>query len=115
MRKDKQALKVRLLAKFEQQLDKVLARLDEDAAIELDEIEAIALKTRAEVGQELTQVLAETQTRAPSHRPVCPQCQQEVGYKGQKRKLIRTLSGEIEIKRPYYYCNRCRKGLFPPG
>lgn len=115
MRKDKQAIKVRLLAKFEQQLDEVLARLDEKAALDLDEIEEIALKTRAEMGQELTQALAETQTRAPIHSPVCPQCQQAMPYKGRKRKLIRTLSGEIEIKRPYYYCKGCRKGLFPPG
>jgi hypothetical protein len=115
MRKDKQALRVRLVAKFEQQLDEVLARLDENAALDLDEIEEIALKARAEMGQELTQALAQTQTQAPIHSPVCPQCQQATRYKGQKSKHIRTLSGEIEIKRPYYWCNRCRKGFFPPG
>lgn len=115
MRKDKQAVKVRLLAKFEQQLDEVLARLDEDAALDLDEIEEIALKTGAEVGRELTQALAQTQSRAPINSPICPQCQQEMRYKGQKSKIIRSLSGEIEIKRPYYWCNRCGKGLFPPG
>lgn len=115
MRRNKQALKERLLAQYEQQLDDVLARLDEDAALDLDEIEAIALKTRAEVGQELTQALAETQTGAPVEAPACPNCQAAMVYKGQKRKVIRTLSGEITIERPYYYCPTCRKGLFPPG
>lgn len=115
MRKDKQALKVRLVAKLEQQLDEVLARLDEDEPLDLDEIEEIALKTRAEVGRELTQALAETQTAAPLNSPLCPQCQQEMRYKGQKSKVIRSLSGEIEIKRPYYWCSQCREGLFPPG
>ena len=115
MRKDNQALKDRLLTKFEQQLDEVLARLDEDTPLDLDEIEEIGLKTRAEVGQELTQALAERETQASAHNPACPDCQEAMRYKGQKRKVIRTLSGEIAIKRPYYYCNRCSKGLFPPG
>jgi hypothetical protein len=115
MRSDRQALKERLLAKYEQQLDDVLARLDEDTPLDLDEIETMALKTRAEVGQELAQALAETQTAAALEHPSCPDCQQAMVYKGQKRKVIRTLSGEITIQRPYYYCNRCRKGLFPPG
>jgi hypothetical protein len=83
--------------------------------LDLDEIEEIALKTGAEIGQELTQALADTETSAPTNSPVCLQCQQVMRYKGQKRKIIRTLSGEFEIKRPYYYCNGCRKGLFPPG
>ena len=115
MRKDNYSLKARLLAKFEQQLDEVLSRLDEAARLDLDEIEEIALKTRAEIGQELTQARAETETRAPTWGATCPKCQQEMGSKGQKHKIIGTLSGEIEVERPYYDCNRCRKGLFPPG
>lgn len=115
MRKDQQALKTRLLAQYEQHLDEVLSRLDEATPLDLDEIEAMALKTRAEAGQELTQALAETQTAAPLDHPACPSCQQAMIYKGPKRKVIRTLSGDITIQRPYYYCNHCRKGVFPPG
>lgn len=115
MRKDHHALKVRLLAQFEQQVDAVLARLDDETPLTLDEIEELALKARGEVGQDLTQALAETETGASLYHPACPHCQQEMRYKGQKRKVIRTLSGEIAIKRPYYYCYHCRQGLFPPG
>lgn len=115
MRKEKQALKAHLLAKIEQQLDEVLCRLDDETPLDLDEIEAMALKTRGEIGQELTQALAEMETGMPTWGIACPKCQQEMRYKGHKRKVIRALSGEIEVERPYYYCQRCRKGLFPPG
>lgn len=114
MRRDKEALKARLLAKFEHELDSVLARLDEEAPLHLDEIEEIALRTGARVGQALTQGLAETQTTPPIDNPACPHCQEPMRYKGEKDRIIRTLSGEIAIERPYYYCPQCRAGLFPP-
>lgn len=115
MRKEKQALKRQLLAAYERQLDDVLVRLDDDTPLNLDEIEAMALKTRAEVGQVLSQALAESETQASPQLPVCPHCQQAMHDKGQKRKVIRTRCGDIPIQRPYCDCNRCRKGLFPPG
>ena len=115
MKPNKQTLKAQLLTKLEQELDEALARLDDDRPLNLDEIEEIALKARARMGQELTQALAETQTATPLDNPGCPACQQALRYKGRKSKVIRTLSGEITIARPYYYCPACRKGLFPPG
>ncbi len=78
-----------------------MSRSDEDSPLGLDEIEAMARKTRAQVEQELTQVLAETQTAASVHHPNCPTCQEAVVYKGRKRKVIRILSGEITLQLPY--------------
>jgi hypothetical protein len=114
-RSNKQTLKAQLLTKLEQELDDALARLDDDTPLNLDEIEEIALKARAKMGQALTQALAETQTATPLDNPGCPACQQTMRYKGHKSKVIRTVSGDITLARPYYYCPECRKGLFPPG
>lgn len=43
---DKQTLKTYLLARFEQELDRALSRLDDDTPIDLDEIEQITLQAR---------------------------------------------------------------------
>lgn len=115
MRPNKQTLKTHLLARFEQELDRALARLDDDTPLNLDEIEEIALKARAKMGAELTQALADTQTAAPLHNPACPDCGQATRYKGRKSKVIRTTSGDISLERPYYYCPQCHKGFFSPG
>ena len=101
MRANKQTLKARLLAKLEQEPDTSLARWDDDRPLNLDEIEEIALKARARMGQFLTQALAETQTARPLDNPGCPECEQAMRYKGRKSKVIRTQSGEISVERSY--------------
>ncbi len=47
--------------------------------------------------------------------PSCPACGARMHRKGNKKRYVRTRSGETEIERPYFYCQTCRKGLFPPG
>jgi hypothetical protein len=32
-----------------------------------------------------------------------------------KRKYVVTETGEVEVERAYYYCETCKRGIFPPG
>lgn len=115
MNRRKEALKARLLAQYEAQLDRLLDELEDQPALTLTEIEDLALKTRGQVGQAVTQGLVELEAKPVVPGPNCPDCQTEMHYKGQKRKRVRTRSGEVALERPYYYCDLCRRGYFPPG
>ena len=47
--------------------------------------------------------------------PRCERCGREMRYKGEKRREVVTSQGKIELERAYYYCEKCRVGIFPPG
>jgi hypothetical protein len=46
--------------------------------------------------------------------PVCPECEEPMHYKGEKRKRIVTTVGEVDWERGYYHCKKCKGGVFPP-
>jgi uncharacterized protein with PIN domain len=112
---DKKSLKAHLLAEYAIQLDGVLEQIEDDQRLNLSEIEEMALKVRQEVGQTITQTLAGEESGQQEVEVVCQECQQVMRYKGRKRKWLKTRSGDVQIERPYYYCEQCRKGYFPPG
>ena len=109
------ALKKRLLKQFEERLGAMLDGIDEDQMLHIGEIEDIALKARAEMGQIVTQELVKEQTSPQVPGPQCPECQREMHYKGRKKKQLQTRSGLVEVERAYYYCSPCKQGYFPPG
>ena len=82
----------------------------------LEELEVALLQLRQEFGQELGRVLLEH--RAATHPvpgPRCPQCGQEMQYKGGKSRHPPTTLGDLSFERAYYYCPQCHQGVFPPG
>lgn len=114
MRIDKNQLKADLLSKYESRLEKLFEELDPNEDLHLTQIEEAALKIREELSQELTQALANTQ-RTPKHPDAsCPDCGSIMRPKGRKDKHVRSRSGELVIERPYYYCEDCQSGHFPP-
>ena len=82
--------------------------------LKLSEIEDIAMKVRARIGEAVTQTLVVKQAPVGVPGPVCEGCGQEMHYKGLKQRRVVSRSGEVEWERPYYYCENCRRGLFPP-
>ena len=80
----------------------------------LSEIEDMVLKVRAQIGEEITQVLVAKQAPVAVPGPVCEGCGREMHYKGLKRRQVVSRSGEVDWERPYYYCENCRRGFFPP-
>jgi len=79
----------------------------------LSAIEEIALALRAKIGEEVTQALVSQQAPVAVPGPQCQECGREMHYKGRKKRILVARSGEVEWKRPYYYCATCRRGFFP--
>jgi len=109
-------LKSRMLAEVEVAIDKLLAHKKGAEETTLTEIEQLVLVARQEIGEGLTVALVEESVgvgQMPG--PACSECGQEMHYKGLKQKRVVSETGEVEVKRAYYYCETCKAGLFPPG
>ncbi len=81
-----------------------------------DELELEVLQLRQRFGAQLARVL--TRQRAeqrPVPGPRCPECGEEMHYKGQKERRLVSMLGEIPLHRGYYYCADCQRSVFPPG
>ena len=82
----------------------------------LEELEEALLQLRAEFGQQLAQVLLEhREATHPVPGPCCPQCGEELHYKGDKPLHPPTTLGDLAFERGYYHCPECNQGVFPPG
>lgn len=106
-------LKARLLAETEAILDEVLKRRRPSET--LNDIEALASEARRQFGEQVTASLVGEHGQAAVEGVNCPSCAQAMRYKGQKDKRLVTHTGEVTVKRAYYYCTSCRQGYFPPG
>lgn len=116
MERNRQAKRDRLLAKAEQLIDEYLSWEESHPRPELTQIEDIALKLRKELGKEIAQMALEDQAmRRPVPGPKCPECGQEMHYKGEKGEQVESRVGGLGLERGYYYCSACQKGIFPPG
>jgi hypothetical protein len=112
--------KARLMAAAEAAIDRLLAwekRVDKPnmTAIE-DEVLAIRHQIGVVMAQSVLDGQAERsgveRTGEPEH---CPACDGALVNKGRRKKKTATRLGELETERPYAYCPRCGRGLFPPG
>src|SRR5258706_7577597 len=101
-------LKARLLAETEALLDDLLETRQSNET--LDDIEALASEARQRFGECLTASLAGEYGQPSLEKVKCPSCGQVMVYKGQKDKRLVTTSGEITVKRAYYYCSSCQQG-----
>ncbi len=115
IRKSRAEIKAELLAKYEATLDEMLSQGETQAGLTLTDIEEMALRTRAQVGEQVTAAFVESQSEAGVPGPRFPSCGQEMRKKGRKHRYLRTRSGDVEMERAYYYCPTCRRGHFPPG
>ena len=107
-------IKANLLAQYATILNAVFSQVEGQHSLSLMEIEEVALQARAAVGQQVTAALLARPSGQRLPGPLCAQCGQEMRYKGEKQRYVRTRSGDVNVKRAYYYCSRCRDGLFPP-
>lgn len=116
MKKRGGELKGVLMAEAEAVIDELLRWHEETEAPNFSQIEAKVLALRERLSQRMAVEVAKGQaTSRPVPGPVCQGCGQEMAAKGLHRKTIVSWVGEVELERSYYYCARCRRGLFPPG
>lgn len=108
--------KVRLMKEAESLIDELLDWTDSTPEPNLTQIEDIVLELRQRFSEEMAREVIEAQeAKQAAVGPPCPECGQEMRYKGQKSVVPQTWVGDVKIERGYYYCEGCKVGLFPPG
>lgn len=116
MRRTRDQLRAELLAEAEEVIDELLEWHEGSKAPTLMEIEEVVLKLRKRLGERMAgAVIGDLEAVRPAPWPSCPTCGQEMHYKDMKTVTVKGRIGESELERAYYYCDRCRCGLFPPG
>ena len=116
MRLTDDELKAQMKATADAAIEKLVAEKKGPGEIQLSEIEHAVYEAGETFKAELTAGLVEQVSRAEGQGPgpVCPRCGQEMHSKGQKAKHLITETGQVTVKRAYYYCETCRSGHFPP-
>jgi len=109
-------LKGKIIAAAEEAIEELLEWETGHPASDFGEIEQLVLKIRKQLGERITGALLEAQaSQRPVPGPKCETCGHEMQYKGDKERGFGSLVGDIEMKRGYYYCGHCDRGVFPPG
>ena len=109
--------KARLGQSFEQMYEELWAWREQHSEATFDEIAAQVTPRRRAVMAEVLNALARQHGsgQVPEGQ-LCPDCGAAMAYKGEpKREIEHYLEGETELKRAYYYCPACERGLFPHG
>jgi hypothetical protein len=108
--------KAELMKEMEAAIDKLLVSATAPDKISLTEIEEAALELGQTAQEAVTRHWVEASLEAgESQRPNCPLCQRTMRHKGYRQRQVVTQSGEIKVRRAYYYCQSCKQGIFPPG
>ena len=111
MSNKKDELKAKLLAEAEASIDKMLSDKRVSDQMTMTEIEGVIGDLEMDFRQRvLKDMIGEQEIDATS----CPDCGGKFRNKGTRSKRLVTLRGETEIERPYYQCEACGKGIFPP-
>ena len=108
-------LRRELLEETEAIIDKVLATKKPAEEITLTDIEQVALTAGRQFQAALTERLVEKSEAVGEVVSECPTCGSRLRHKGYRSRRVVTETGEVTIKRAYYYCEHCRQGVFPPG
>ena len=116
MPSSKSTLKAQLIAQAEAAIEELLkARPAPDTAT-LTQIEEVVLKASQQFRQTVTAaLLAERNADVSPSRLACPKCGGVAKAKGKRKRRVVTRTGEVTVRREYYYCGACHAGFFPPG
>jgi hypothetical protein len=110
----RQALRQQLHERFDQWLDEVEAQLTE-AEPTLAQISKTIWSLRQGLTASVAQTMIEQSHPEEQHRHSlpCPTCDRLLNARPPVCRTVRTLVGDIEIERPYFYCRYCREGTYP--
>ena len=105
-------LKAKLLAQAETSIDRMLDDERFNEQMTLSEIEGVIGDWETDFRQ---RALEEIIAMQATEEKTCPLCGSQLLNKGKRKKRVVTLRGKVEVERPYYQCQPCQKGYFPPG
>ena len=112
--------KKEMKAFFSAEADTIIAKLLSEGKplgeMTLDDIEEQVM----EIGQQFEAVLTEKMICAAEGVSreaaiICTQCGEEMRHRGYREKTLLTRTGEVRLRRAYYRCEDCGRGIFPPG
>jgi hypothetical protein len=113
---NREEMKKKLMEQAEESIEKLMEWERTQERPTLAAIEAIVLEVGKEWERKMAQgVINRQEAVRPVPGPACGQCGEEMRYKDKQTRQITSLVGELEVERSYYYCARCRSGIFPPG
>ena len=115
MKSSREEKKARLMKAAEEVIDKLLDWSETAPESNLTQIEIVVGRLRKALGEQMAlEVINAQEAKLPVPGPRCPECQQEMRYKGQKGVTVESWVGDLTIERGYYHCPDCKVGLFPP-
>jgi DNA repair exonuclease SbcCD ATPase subunit len=116
MKQTRAELKAALMRQAEAAIEQLLDFDEQTVEPTLTQIEDAVLKLREQISVQAALALIEGQPNThPVPGPRCPICGREMHYKDLKGETVESRVGTLPLKRSYYYCETCRRGLFPPG
>ena len=114
MSQKREELETKLMAKSKEAIQKLLDNQKPKEDLTLSDLEISVGQFGDDLLQAVMQEMVSDASETERQGLECPTCQKAMRYKGRKSKRMVTLRGDIEIERDYYYCETCRRGLFPP-
>jgi hypothetical protein len=113
-RQQHQALRQHLHERFDQWLDAVEAQLPE-AKPTLAQVSETIWSLRQGLTASVAQTILERSHQDERDRQSlqCATCDRLVSARLPVSRPVRTLVGDLEIERPYFYCRYCRVGTYP--
>ena len=107
--------KARLKREAEELIDRLWSEKKRADDISLSEIEQIAVKAGLRFREAVARRLVEESQEQKVEKPACEECGARLKLKDYRTRRVETEAGEIEVRRAYYYCKACGRGVFPPG
>ena len=112
--RQRQALRAQLHERFDEWLDEVEAQLPEAQATLAQISDTIwSLRQRLTAGVAQTMLAQSHQEERDRQSLRCATCDRRLRARASVRRTARTLVGDLEIERPYFYCRDCRVGTYP--
>jgi len=85
------------------------------AEMTLEDVEQAVLGAGRRFQVLLTEKLIEAaESETSKVRAQCAQCGEKMRHRGYRDKPLVTQAGEVKVRRSYYRCAKCGRGLFPP-
>jgi uncharacterized protein YbbK (DUF523 family) len=115
MKSSREERKARLMKVAEEVIDELLDWSETTPEPNLTQIETEVGRLRKTLGEQMAlEVIERQEVKRLVPGPRCPECGQEMRYKGQKEVTIESWVGDLRVERGYYHCPDCKVGLFPP-